>query len=462
MKKLVIPEPNPKQRLFLLDDHKYVAYGGARGGGKSWSVRTKAKLLALHYDGIKMLIVRRTYPELIANHIDVLRPELAGIAKYNKTEKVFTFPNKSTIYFRYCAKDSDLDAFQGAEYDVIFLDEATQLSEHQFNVLKACLRGVNDFPKRMYLTCNPGGQGHAFVKRLFVDRQFKDSENPEEYSFIQAKAQDNTALMKMQPDYINQLEGLNTKLRKAWLEGDWNVFEGQFFEDFVNDPTHYEDRRFTHVIKGFEPPREWKIYRSYDFGYSKPFSCGWWAVDFEGVVYRILEFYGCTKEPNEGVKWNPDKQFEEIARMEREHPWLKGKEIHGVADPSIWDVSHGPSIAEIAAGHRIYFTPGDNKRISGWMQMHYRFAFDDAGYPMMYVFDNCKAFIRTIPALLYSETRPEDLDTSLEDHVADETRYFLMSRPIKPRHKTQDKRPADDPLDLIPDKRFRYNRIEVF
>lgn len=458
-----IPYINEKQKLFLESEKKYIGYGGARGGGKSWAVRTKSKLLCLNYDGIKVLIVRRSYPELTANHIDVLRVELAGIAKYNKQEKMFTFGNGSTISFRYCAKDSDLDNFQGSEYDCIFLDEATQLSEHQFEVLRACLRGVNNFPKRMYLTCNPGGQGHAWVKRLFIDRRFKEMENPDDYVFIQAKVKDNKPLMENQPDYVQQLEGLTGKLKKAWLDGDWNIFEGQFFEDFVDNPNHYEDRQYTNVIKGFEPPADWKIYRSYDFGYSDPFSCGWWAVDYDGRLYRILELYGCVKnEPDTGVKWTPEEQFAEISRIEHEHPWLKGKVIHGVADPSIWDGSKGVSTADVAKRYGIYFTPGVNARIPGWMQMHYRFAFDENGYPMMYVFDSCKHFIRTIPTLIYSETKPEDLDTELEDHIADETRYMCMARPIKPVIKKHKQPVFDDPLDLQPDVNKYYRKIEVF
>lgn len=458
-----IPYINEKQKLFLESEKKYIGYGGARGGGKSWAVRTKSKLLCLNYDGIKVLIVRRSYPELTANHIDVLRVELAGIAKYNKQEKMFTFGNGSTISFRYCAKDSDLDNFQGSEYDCIFLDEATQLSEHQFEVLRACLRGVNNFPKRMYLTCNPGGQGHAWVKRLFIDRRFKETENPDDYVFIQAKVKDNKPLMENQPDYVQQLEGLTGKLKKAWLDGDWNIFEGQFFEDFVDIPNHYEDRQYTNVIKGFEPPADWKIYRSYDFGYSDPFSCGWWAVDYDGRLYRILELYGCVKnEPDTGVKWTPEEQFAEISRIEHEHPWLKGKVIHGVADPSIWDGSKGVSTADVAKRYGIYFTPGVNARIPGWMQMHYRFAFDENGYPMMYVFNSCKHFIRTIPTLIYSETKPEDLDTELEDHIADETRYMCMARPIKPVIKKHKQPVFDDPLDLQPDVNKYYRKIEVF
>jgi PBSX family phage terminase large subunit len=430
-----ISPPSETQEKFLRAKAKHIGYGGARGGGKSWAVRTKAKLLALRYAGIRILIVRRSYPELINNHIKILRKELLGVAKYNDKEKVFNFSNGSTINFAYCEKDKDLDRLQGVEYDVIFIDEATQLSEYQMRIITACLRGANDFPKRIYYTCNPGGQGHQYIKRIFIDKKYLPKEKPEEYAFIQSLVTDNKVLMKKQPEYIEQLETLPPKLRKAWLYGDWNVFEGQFFEEFADIPEHYADRMNTHVIDPFEIPSDWKIYRSFDWGYNKPFSCGWWAVDFDGVVYRILELYGCTETPNEGVKWNPSEVFSEIQRIEREHRWLKGKRILGIADPSIWDAQRGKSIADVATEYGVFFTPGDNSRISGWMQVHFRLSFDENGFPMMYVFSNCKAFIRTIPLLQYSKVKPEDLDTDGEDHVADEVRYFLMSRPIAPRKK---------------------------
>ena len=434
--RLLLGEPNEKQRTAMLAKCKYVAYGGARGGGKSWFVRTKAILLAYRYCGIRQLIVRRTYPELMRNHIEVLRGQLLGFAKYNDKDKVLKFPNGSTIHFAYCDKENDTDRLQGTEYDVIYLDEATQLSELQMQKITACVRGVNAFPKRVYFTCNPGGQGHAYIKRLFIDRRYKPGEKPEDYAFIKALPTDNAALTRYQPDYIKQLEALPPKLRRAWLDGDWDIFEGQFFEEFTDDPKHYKDGRWTHVIDPFDVGQtNMRIYRSYDWGYNKPFSCAWWAVSPDDVVYRILELYGCTDTPNEGVKWTTERQFAEIARMEREHPYLRGKHIRGVADPSIWDASRGESIADAAKRQGVFFEPGDNARIPGWMQCHYRLAFDENGYPMMYVFSTCKAFIRTIPLLCYSPspTHPEDLDTSMEDHVADEWRYFLMTRPIGPR-----------------------------
>ncbi len=457
MREMIIGTPNEKQLLFMKQHNRHIAFGGARGGGKSWAVRAKAKLMCMRYPGIRILIVRRTYPELYNNHINILRRELFGIVRYSDKEKIMSFPNGSTVSFSYCASDKDLDRLQGVEYDVIFLDEATQLSEYQMRAIVACVRAVNDYPKRVYYTCNPGGKGHSYIKRLFIDRRYNEGENPADYAFIQSLVTDNTALMEADPEYIRQLESLPPKLRDAWRYGNWNIFEGQFFEDFIDNPEGYSDRRFTHVIPSFDIPRGWSIYRSYDFGYNKPFSVGWWAVDYDGVIYRILELYGCTANPNEGVRWTPERQFSEMARIEREHPQLKGRSIQGVADPSIWDTSRGDSIADAGAKMGIWFTPGDNKRIPGWMQLHYRLSFDENGYPMMYVFDNCKAFIRTIPQLTFSPNDPEDLDTSLEDHVADEARYFCMTRPITPKLSETVSLPADDPLNMNP--KIKYSNI---
>ena len=452
-----MPPPNPKQAQALKLSNRYVAYGGARGGGKSWFVRWKAIILCLHFKGIKILITRKTYRELLNNHIAPLLLLLAGsgIAKYNKSDKVFTFKNGSTIWLGYCAHDGDLGQYQGAEYDVWFADEAGQFQETWLTAIDACIRGANDFPKRSYFTLNPGGPSHGYFKRLFIDRIFTDEEYPEDYAFVQALVQDNTALNDKQPEYRRALEKLPPKLRKAWLDGDWNIFEGQFFEDFIDNPSHYKDRKLTHVIDPFEVPADWKIYRSFDWGYAKPFSCGWWAVDHDGIVYRILELYGCNGTPNEGLKWTPPQVFAEIQKLEREHRWLAGKRILGVADPAIWDAETGESIADVAEKYQVYFSKGDHKRIPGWMQVHYRFMFDENERPRMYVFSNCKAFIRTMPLLQYDEHKPEDLDTKGEDHVADEVRYFLMTRPLKPLIPKE-----ADPFDSNPMKLFLDIRKE--
>lgn len=469
---LTFDPPTEKQKLFLADTHRHVAYGGARGGGKSWAVRFKAKLLAMKYSGIKILIVRKTYRELINNHIEFLRGDLKGVAKYNKTDKVFTFSNGSTIWFGYCATDSDLGQYQGAEYDVIFIDEASNLQEEWIKKINLAVRSPNGLPKRTYYTLNPGGPSHAYFKRIFIDRKFEGKENPEDYSFIQALVTDNKALMAMQPEYMAELENLPPKLREAWLYGNWDIFEGQFFEDFITTPDPkkaYElgltvedlrkQRRYCHVIEPFDlnagECRGWKILRSYDFGYNKPFSLGYWALDYDGVLYRIMEMYGCTQTPNEGVKWSPDEQFKRMKELETTHPWLKGKKITGVADPAIWDSSRGESIAETATKYGIYFTPGDNQRIPGWMQVHYRLQFDENGYARMYVFENCKAFIRTMPLMMYDEHKPEDIDTTLEDHCPDEVRYMCMSRPVKPIVPVKPKTILSDPLNMFNTDRYR-------
>ena len=473
---LKLPTPSPKQELFLTDEHSNVAFGGARGGGKSFAIRLKAIILCLMYSGIKVMIVRKTFPELTANHIKPLKELLmcgqkGAVAKYNDSKKEMRFRNGSEILFRYCDTEKDVDRYQGTEVDVLFLDEATQLSEDQMKKICACVRGVNDFPKRTYYTCNPGGKGHGYIKRLFIDKVYNVGEHPEDYSFIQSLVTDNKALMESNPSYIKQLEALPPKLKQAWLEGRWDVFEGAFFEEFRVTPDPQacydagitveeaaEQHLWTHVIEPFNVPKEWKVYRSYDFGFGKPFACNWYAVDYDGCAYMIAELYGCTGTPNEGVKWSPEQQFREIARIEREHPLLKGKRIHGVADPSIWDGSRGIAIIEEAEKQHLWFDKGINDRIPGWMQIHERLKFDEYGKAMLYIFSSCKDTVRVIPLMMYDEHKPEDLDTDLEDHILDSIRYFCMMRPIAPRIVKEEKKPMHDPLNQF-EAKCKYNKI---
>ena len=144
--------------------------------------------------------------------------------------------------------------------------------------------------------------------------------------------------------------------------------------------------------------------------------------------------------------WTPDRQFAEIRRIENEHPYLRGREITGVADPAIWDASRGESVYETALKYRLYFQRGDNRRVAGWMQVHYRLAFDQAGLPMLYVFRNCRDTRRTLPLLRYDAHAPEDVDTRQEDHIADEIRYLCQSDPIAPRPVVQRTPKVFDPL----------------
>jgi len=455
--------PNPKQQAFFKATAKNICYGGARGGGKSWAMRRKFVLLAMRYPGLKLLLLRRTMPELRENHILPLQSELLGYAKYKTEEKTFVFPNKSRLKLGYCDNENDKLQYQGQEYDVIGFEEATNFQEDWIVFISTCLRTTRtDFSPRIYYTANPGGVGHEYIKRLFIDRNFKPTEDPNDYEFIAATVQDNKVLMAANPDYIKQLEALPERLRKAHLYGDWDMYEGQFFEEWKNDPEHYQDRVNTHVIAPFEIPDDWRIYRGFDFGYAKPFSIGWWAVDHDGRLYRILELYGCTEEPNTGVKWTPDEIFSEVHRIESEHRWLKGKHIYGVADPSIWDASRGISVAESGERKGVYFEPGDNNRLPGWLQVHYRLRFDENGIPMLYVFNTCKGFIRTMPMLQYDKVKPEDIDTDMEDHIADETRYICMARPMTPKAGEKKQSIGYDPLSTDDDgstNRYDFYRI---
>lgn len=459
IQELKLGVPSEKQKLFLQDKHRYVIFGGARGGGKSWALRTKAIGLAYRYPGIKITIIRRTYPELRENHILPLCETLhvrdtdpkKRLARYNDSKKDILFPNGSRIIFRYCENDKDSEAFQGFETDILMVDESTHQTEERMKKLNATVRGVNSFPKRTYYTCNPGGVGHAWVRRL-VERRFNSNENPDDYNFIQSLVTDNKILMETNEDYIRQLEALPPKIREAWLYGRWDVFEGQVFDTFTDDPEHYIDRHWTHVIQPFEIPSDWRIYRGFDWGYSKPFSVGWYAIDHHDIAYRIEEFYGCTQTPNEGVKYEPKQIAEAIREIEATNINLKGRNIIGVADPAIFDEQKGESIAQMMEREHVFFERGDHTRLAGKMQCHYRLSFDDRGIPKFYVFSNCKHFIRTIPLLIYDEKKVEDVDTSMEDHIYDEWRYVMMENPINPPAKKKIiKDVREDPLDLWKD-----------
>ena len=223
MREFKVDYLSPTQRAFLECRAPVVFFGGARGGGKSFVVRVAAVLYCYKYPGITCMIVRKTYPELEENHIVPLTNDLKcyhtdkkeRMARYNDRKKVITFPNGSRILFRYCDTDKDADHFQGVEIDILFIDEGTHQTEERFSKLSACNRGTNDFPHRTYITCNPGGVGHAWLKRLAIDKHYIGKEKPEDYAFIQSKVTDNLPLMQKDPNYIRNLEALPPKLRKA-------------------------------------------------------------------------------------------------------------------------------------------------------------------------------------------------------------------------------------------------------
>ena len=483
----IVWTPQQKQTRFMERPEYECLYGGAAGGGKSDALLAEA-LRQVDIPHYRAIIFRKTFPqltELIDRSITLYKLAYPK-ANYNDSKHVWTFPSGAKIYFGSMQHTKDKTNYQGKRYDFIGFDELTHFTWEEYSYMFSRNRPSKN-PRsnrktRCYIraTANPGGIGHGWVKARFIEAappgttivetievKMPDGTKKKmkrDRVFIPATVFDNQALLEENPDYIASLSMLPEKERDALLYGNWDTFEGQYFSEFRTYPDHEkcaaigitdeharQHGQWTHVIPAFDinrgESRSWTIYRSYDFGSAKPWSMGYYAVDHDGVIYRFMEVYGSTGVPNEGNRWTPDQQFEYIAELERTHPWLKGKNIHGVADPSIWDGSRGISIAETAMKYGVYFIPGNNDRIPGLMQCRYRLQFDDNGFSRFYVFDSCKEFIRTIPLQMHHKTKVEDLDTDLEDHICDEWRYMCMQHVIEPMRMVEQKTILSDPLD---------------
>ncbi len=465
----IIWKPQEKQRIFMSRAEYEVLYGGAAGGGKSDALIAEG-LRQVHIPHYKGLILRKTYPQLseLIEKSQNLYPRAVPGCRYNDSKHVWSFPSGAKIVFGSMHHASDKINYQGKAYDFIAFDELTHFTYEEYSYLYSRNR-ANGPGTRVYIrsTANPGGIGHGWVKKRFIDAA-KPLETVIENvtvpdgnggvreiertrCFVPATVFDNKALLSNDPNYVANLALLPEADRKALMYGDWDSFSGQVFSEWRNNPEGLRTRRWSHVITPFEVPRDWRIYRGFDFGYARPFSVGWYAVDYDGRIYRIREYYGCTNTPNEGVKLNPDEIARKIREIEEADENLRGRHIFGICDPSIFDESRGESIAAMMARQGVYFEPGDNTRLAGKMQCHYRLAFDENGIPMFYVFDTCRGFIRTVPNLVYSEKHVEDIDTDGEDHIYDEWRYVCMARPIAAR-RSADKvglQLAEDPLDLM-------------
>lgn len=429
-----------------------VFYGGAAGGGKSDALICEA-LRQIDIPYYKAIIFRKTFPQLEDLILKSKRyyPVAAPKAKYNATAHVWTFPSGARIYFGSMPNRTSFYDYQGKSYAFIGFDELTHFTEEEYTYLIG--RNRADGPgERMYIraTGNPGGIGHGWVKARFITQMPPNTTYEYETSvitpggekitvkrtrrFVPSSVFDNKVLLANDPNYLANLASLPEKRRKALLYGDWDFFEGQVFTEWRNNPDGYDTHEYSHVIKPFAIPKHWTRYRAYDFGYSKPFAMLWCAVSPDGVIYLYRELYGCTNTPNEGVRWEAERQAEKVAEIEAAYE--QGNEIYGVADPAIWDESRGKtgSIIEIFEKHGIYFQKGKNARLSGKMQVHNRLRFDENGRAMFYVFQNCENFIRTIPNLVYSGVNVEDIDTTQEDHEYDAIRYLFMERPITPEN----------------------------
>lgn len=404
-------KPSKRQMEFFNASTKYVAYGGARGGGKSWALRRKCILLALKYQGIRILILRRTLQELRENHTLPMRRELDGFAIFKAEEKAFYFPNSSRIKLGYLRDDGDLNQYQGQEYDIICIDEATQFSELQFSCLNACLRGGNpSHPKRFYLTCNPGGVGHAWVKRLFIAKEYRNGENPDDYTFIPAKVFDNEFLLKTNPDYLHQLESLPEELRRAWLYGEWDVFAGQFFAEF---------NRNIHVVKPFEVPENCLKYFVIDYGLDMLAGL-WIAVSQTGRAYVYREIYKPGLVVSSAAK--------EIKAAEKDDEDIFVR----IAPPDLWGRAKdsGKSVIEIFAENGLYFCKVNSDRRQGWMALREWLkpekSIDGTMKARLCISENCQNLIRTLPLLQYDKRSCDDAAKEPHEltHAPDALRYF--------------------------------------
>lgn len=412
-----LKEPYPTQVAFLKAKARYVAYGGARGGGKSEAARMKAVLLALKNPGVQILFLRRLLTDLRENHLMPLLSMLSGAAVYRGQTKEFLFPNGSRIVLGHCDAERDVLKYQGQSYDVIFMEEATQFTEDQYNLIKLSLRPsglAKHFTPRMYLTCNPGGVGHGWVKRLFISRQYKDKERPEDYIFIPAKVYDNKFIMETDREYVRQLENLPETQRKAYLDGNWDVFEGQYFREFD---------RAVHVVRPFPIPQGWTKYRAFDYGLDM-LAAYWIAVDESGWAYVYREL--CQ----------PGLIISDAARMLRE---MTAELITAtLAPPDMWNRRQetGKSVAEIFAENGVPLIKAQNDRVSGWMEMHewLKPCIGADGEPgaRLRIFESCPGLIEAIPALVFDKKNPSDCDTEPHEftHGPDAVRYFLAGRPI--------------------------------
>jgi hypothetical protein len=453
-------QPTPKQAMFHASKANEILYGGAAGGGKTKALVMDALFRCLKWPGIVAVIFRRTYRELEDTDIkEALSSYPKELATYNAGRHEFKLVNGSKILFRHCENEADRFDYSGLEAQAMYFDELTTFTQTIYDFLKTRLRAKKSLGVIPVIrsASNPGNIGHGWVKKQFVDAgPYMEIREQEIWSealhkakkirtqYIPSLATENPFITD---DYIFELEQKPEALRRALLNGDWDSFEGQAFPEIAIKPQN-ADGRWTHVIEPIPIPNHWRRYFSFDWGYSDPFACQWWAVAPDNTVYLYREWYGCVAhKADTGLKLTPEQIMEGI--LEREADEIKENiKIFRVADPSIFDRSHGESIADKMApgfyGRQkgVVFDPADNTRLSGKMELHERLRFDSEGKPKIYIFTTCDDWIRTVPNLPYNtkntgSRKNEDIDTDAEDHDYDATRYFLMEHPLCTKKKVR-------------------------
>ena len=418
--------PVQKQALKYSKKHRYLLYGGQLGGGKSYFLRWTCLYWLLYIAGkYKLRNVRaglfcEDYPALNDRQISKVQYEFPSwIGTMNKAAHEFNLNSKfggGVLCFRNL---DDPSRYQSSEFAIIAIDELTKNSKSVFDFLRTRLRWTlgeeGKFIKetKFLSGTNPGGKGHHWVKKLWLDRKFEETEKEsKEFKFIPARATDNPHLPQ---SYIDSLQGLPEKMRRALAEGDWNVFEGQFFSEWSEK---------VHICQPFKIPKHWLKFRAIDFGRTDPFCCLWFALSEKGNIYCYREYYQKGRDADENAR-----QVIFLTPKNERIEWT-------VADSSIFaKTGHGKTIAEIFMDNNLMCFPSEKKRIPGWILMHQYLRWNELEKPKLIFFENCINSIRTIPELSHafdpeddkSKGDPEDLDTTAEDHCADVVRYFLQA-----------------------------------
>ena len=408
--------PLPRQVEFIECRVKNVLFGGAAGGSKSHALRWKAWMFALRHPESRVLILRRTFKDLERTHMRdaELEAPLFG-ATFLPSQKIVRMPNGAIVEFGHCEDKAAASNYLSAEYDLILPDELVTFERDMILLIASRARTTNpEITPQVCAGTNPGGPQSAWVRAFYIDKTADRSEfpsyDPEKYAFIPSKLEDNPYL---NADYEQSLLALPAELRRAYRDGDWDIFPGQFFPEW---------RRATHVSPSHgDLPREWPRLRSVDWGYVKPGWCGWFVLTPEGELYLEDEYLFTRTTAAEVAH--------EITRRTKE----RGLKIrYTVGDTSMWtpDSQTGETIAETFARHGVPMIQADKDRVNGWARMRHWFRNSPNGKPWLVSSPACVYFNRTIPSLISDETDPEDIDSDGEDHAADATRYVLMSRPM--------------------------------
>lgn len=438
--------PHPgAQTAFVQSPVFETVYGGARGGGKTFACLGEFIIHGQEYKSLaKGLFLRRTR-ESLKDAIREAKKLYKGLGIWKATRNEFQFFNGSVLIFNYLDKDDDADQYQGHQYTRIYIEELTQFPDPApIKKMFATLRSADGVPCQFRASCNPGGAGHSWVKARYIDigpyQITADDDTGLQRVFIPAKIADNPTLLQNDPLYIMKLRMVGSEaLVNAWLNGDWSIIEGAFFSEFSERKHMLPHADVEAAING-----DWRYFAAGDWGSARPYAFAWYAVVPDmcyiadkvvprGAIIRIREMYGMKKgEFNVGVKLPAEIVGRDFVMRTDE------KLTYGVLDPSAFKQDGGPSIAERLASVGARFRPADNKRVAragafgGWDMCRFRLIGED-DTPMFYVTERSPHFLRTVPVLQHDENRMEDLDTESEDHIADEWRYAMMSRPWIPR-----------------------------